>query len=178
MNYFLETERLKLRSWQDQATDEQLSVNFWGNPEISRHLKPEGVFTANAAKEILRNEIKNESKYGVQFWPVFTQEEEKFIGVCGLRPYKLFDGVFEFGIYLLPEFRRLGLGSELGLATMEHVFHTLNIRSLFAGHLPQNQESSNLLKKLGFRFTHIEFYPPTEQNQPSYIMNAEDFVVL
>jgi RimJ/RimL family protein N-acetyltransferase len=49
---------------------------------------------------------------------------------------------------------------------------------LFAGHNPKNEASRQLLEKLGFRYTHDEYYAPTGLNHPSYMMTAEEYVQL
>jgi len=58
---------------------------------------------------------------------------------------------------------------------MEYAFSTLGVKGLFAGHNPANEASRRVLEKLGFRYTHDEFYPPTGLNHPSYILTAEEF---
>ena len=44
---------------------------------------------------------------------------------------------------------------------MEYAFNKRKVAALFTGHNPNNNSSRNLLLKLGFRYTHDEFYPPT-----------------
>ena len=58
---------------------------------------------------------------------------------------------------------------------MEYAFSTLGVKGLFAGHNPANEASRRVLEKLGFRYTHDEFYAPTGLNHPSYILTAEEF---
>jgi hypothetical protein len=33
-----------------------------------------------------------------------------------------------------------------------------------------------VMNKLGFRYTHDEFYPPTGLNHPAYLLQADEFV--
>jgi ribosomal-protein-alanine N-acetyltransferase len=49
-------------------------------------------------------------------------------------------------------------------------FETLGLKALFAGHHPENAASERLLRKLGFRFTHQEIYPPTGLLEPAYLL--------
>ena len=58
---------------------------------------------------------------------------------------------------------------------MEHAFNTLKVNRLFAGYHPKNEASAYLLKKLGFPYTHDEFYAPTVLNHPSYLMTAAEY---
>jgi len=41
---------------------------------------------------------------------------------------------------------------------------------LSAGHHPGNTTSKKLLEKLGFRYTHDEFYPPLQRQLPYYLL--------
>lgn len=43
---------------------------------------------------------------------------------------------------------------------------------------PKNEASRILLEKLGFRYTHDEYYPPTRLRHPSYLFKAEEYVNL
>jgi RimJ/RimL family protein N-acetyltransferase len=172
MSYFLETSRVGFRTWTEN--DFVLAKELWGNPIVMQNISAQTKLSDSEIQEKLNSEISNLKKFGVQYWPCFLLESDTFIGTCGLRPYKLFDGIFEMGIHLLPEYWNKGIGYEAASAMIEHAFNILNISSLFAGHNPQNLASSILLKKLGFRFTHYEFYPPTGLNHPSYILNTEE----
>lgn len=173
MNYFLETSRLQFRSW--QPNDQELIEALWNNPDINRHTYIYKSMSKEELKRRLETELMNEKRFGVQQWPVFHKYGNEFVGACGLKPYKLFEGIFEFGIYILPEYWKQGYGYEAGSAMLEHTFRSLNISSVFGGHSPQNQITSHLMKKLGFRFTHYEYYPPTDLNHMAYILHHDEF---
>jgi RimJ/RimL family protein N-acetyltransferase len=49
-------------------------------------------------------------------------------------------------------------------------FEILDLKALFAGHHPENIASERLLRKLGFRYTHQEIYPPTGLLNPAYLL--------
>jgi hypothetical protein len=49
----------------------------------------------------------------------------------------------------------------------------MGIEALFAGHNPNNEKSGMLLGKLGFEYTHDEFYEPTGLQHPSYLLKRE-----
>jgi [ribosomal protein S5]-alanine N-acetyltransferase len=46
------------------------------------------------------------------------------------------------------------------------------VKRLFAGHHRENAAARRLLEKLGFRFSHEEFDPPTGLLHPSYLRTA------
>ena len=53
---------------------------------------------------------------------------------------------------------------------IRHAFKELELSALFAGHHPNNRASASVLRKLGFRHTHHELYPPTGLEHPSYLL--------
>jgi RimJ/RimL family protein N-acetyltransferase len=112
---------------------------------------------------------------GVQYWPIFLLGTGEHAGCAGLRPYNLPDGVYELGVHVCPQRWGQGYATEAVRAVMAHAFGKLGARGLFAGHHPDNAASRRLLGKLGFRYTHDEFYPATGLNHPSYMLRAEEF---
>lgn len=172
MTYFLETNELGFRNWSD--SDFQFAKQLWSNPDVTQTLFADGPLSDIEIRDLLNSEIATVKKFGVQYWPFFSLKNNEFIGVCGLRPYKLFEGIFELSIQILPEYWHKGYGYQASSAMIDYTINTLNIKSIFAVHHPQNIYSANLLKKLGFKFTHLEYFPSTDVNQPSYILNAED----
>lgn len=176
MTYFLETSELGFRNW--LPDDFSLAKQLWSNPEVTQTIFENGPLTDSEIRDKLNLEIFNVTKFGVQLWPFFRLSDGQFIGICGLSPYQLFEGIFELSIQVLPEFWHKGYGYNATNAMIDYTFNTLNIKSIFAGHHPQNTNSANLLKKLGFRFTHMEYYPPTGVNHHSYLLNADDLIEL
>jgi RimJ/RimL family protein N-acetyltransferase len=172
MTYFLETSELGFRNWSD--SDFQFAHQLWSNPDVTQTLFADGPLTDIEIRELLKSEIANVKKFGVQYWPFFSLKNNEFIGVCGLRPYKLFEGIFQLSIQILPQYWHKGYGFQATSAMIEYTINTLNIKSIFAGHHPQNTNSATLLKKLGFKYTHLEFFSETGVNQASYILNAEE----
>jgi len=58
---------------------------------------------------------------------------------------------------------------------MEYAFNTLGLKAPFAGHNPANDASRRVLEKLGFRYAHDAYCPPTGLNHPSYMLTVEEF---
>ena len=167
-SYFLKTERLGFSEWNE--SDSSLAEMLWGDSKVSFFIG--GPFTAEEASWRLRREIEMRIAHKVQYWPVFLLQENKFAGCAGLRPYKNDERVFEMGVHLLPGCWGQGFGQEAARAVIKFGFERLGAKSLFAGHHPANVASRRLLERLGFRFTHEEFYAPTGLNHPSYrLMN-------
>ncbi|MCR8927522.1 GNAT family N-acetyltransferase [Priestia megaterium] len=111
----------------------------------------------------------------IQYWPVFLLQTNDHVGCCGVRPYNMQDKILEFGIHLKPLYLGQGIAQEAAQAVIDYSFKNLEVNSLFAGHNPKNKYSARLLKKLGFKYTHEEFYKPTGLQHPSYLLTKEDY---
>lgn len=146
--------------------------------------------------ERLEQEMATLAQHGVQYWPIFLLDSGQHVGCCGLRPRRnrqdtecsnsaheseenvaesretLEAKVFELGFHIRPEFWRQGLAAEAAQGVIRYAFQAspqgLGAHSLFAGHNPHNGVSKALLERLGFQWTHDEFYPPTGLQHPSY----------
>jgi ribosomal-protein-alanine N-acetyltransferase len=173
MNYFLTSKRLGFRKWEN--SDFQFAKNLWGNNEVIKFIDSRGELTDDQILEKLKKEIETEKTFGIQYWPIFLQRNNEHIGCCGLIPYDADKKINEIGVHILPSFWRKGFASEAMFTVMEYAFNKLKVTALFAGHNPKNNSSHSLLLKLGFRYTHDEFYPPTGLNHPSYLLTAKEF---
>ena len=171
VEYFLRTERLGFRRWTE--ADLGLALGLWGDAEVTRLIG--GPFSKEQVQERLSLEISSQRVYGVQYWPVFLLSGGEHLGCCGLRPYKPDQRVFEIGVHIRTAHRGHGYAPEAAQAVIAYAFDRLGAAGLFAGHNPANVTSRRLLEKLGFAYTHEEFYPPTGLNHPSYLLTAEDF---
>ena len=76
-----------------------------------------------------------------------------------------------------PALQRWGQGYAIEAARgiIKYAFQVLGVEGLFAGHNPKNIASKNLLEKLGFQYTHDEFYKQTGLNHPSYLMTKSNY---
>lgn len=171
-NYFLQTARLGFRLW--RTADLELAWGLWGDYEVTRLIDARGPLSRAQVQEKLLAEIEGAEQYGIQYWPVFLLATDEHIGCCGLRPYDLQANIYEIGFHIRSAQWGRGYASEAARGVMAYAFDELNAAALFAGHNPRNEASSKLLKKLGFRYTHDEFYEPTGLQHPSYLLTAED----
>jgi ribosomal-protein-alanine N-acetyltransferase len=169
--YFLETERLGFRSWSQQ--DLPLALALWGDPEVTRLIG--GPFSPSKVEEKLRQEIAWQEAHRMQYWPIFLLATGEHVGCAGLRPhtppYEPDEWLPELGFHLLTSFWGKGLAEEASRAVIEYGFSVLGAKNIFAGHHQENAVSKHLLEKLGFRYTHEEFYPPTGLMHPCYLLD-------
>ena len=171
--YFMTTERIGFGIWTDH--DLELAIHLWGDARVTRLFDARGKLSVQQVKARLHHEIQLEQTYGIQYWPIFRVDSGEHIGACGLRPYDEKNRVYEIGFHICSAHWGHGYATEAADAVIHHGFSNLNAEGLFAGHNPENKTSRHLLGKLGFTYTHDEFYEPTGLNHPSYIMTRKDW---
>ena len=165
--YFLKTERLAFRCW--TLDDFPLARELWGDMEVTRFFG--GPFSDEQVRQRLEREIERMHAHQFQYWPIHLRSTNEHVGCCGLRPYKqLEDGVHELGFHLRPKYWGQGLAVEAARAAIEFAFETIGAKGLSAGHHPANLNSRKVLEKLGFRYTHDEFFAELGMNIPYYMI--------
>lgn len=171
MNYFLNTARLGFSVWSEKDLSEALEL--WGNPKVTKFITADGRMSEEQVQQRLNKEIDTFNKLHIQYWPVYISETNQNIGCCGLRPYSPENNILEIGVHLKEQYWGRGFAQEACLAVIKYAFENLKVNALFAGHNPKNTSSARLLKKLGFKYTHDEFYAPTGLYHPSYLMTKQ-----
>jgi [ribosomal protein S5]-alanine N-acetyltransferase len=156
------TARLFFRRWTE--TDLPLALALWGDPRVTALIG--GPFDSQRVRHLLDAQLAAD----LQYWPVFLRAGSAFAGCCGLRPYPPRARTLELGFHFLPERWGQGLATEAARAAIDLAFTSLGAAELFAGHHPENAASARTLRKLGFRYTHDELYPPTGLRHPSYLL--------
>lgn len=173
--FFLNTARLGFSVWSEKDISDALEL--WGNPEVTKFIVADGKMSKEQVQQRLKKEIETYNNAIIQYWPIYLIETNQNIGCCGLRPYDSQSNIFEIGIHLKEKYWGKGFAQEACSAVIEYAFETLRVNALFAGHNPKNIASAQLLKKLGFTYTHDEFYSPTGLHHPSYLMTKQDYKV-
>ncbi len=168
--YFLTTERMGFSHWEEK--DLELARLLWGDPQVTKYICASGVFSDEDIARRLQTEIQNESRYHVQYWPIFRLDSGELIGCCGLRPHG--ESCYELGFHLRPAFWGKGYAVEAATAVIDYTFRKLGATSLFAGHNPKNIPSRKRLLSLGFIYSGDEFYEPTGLYHPSYELKPKE----
>ncbi|MFT8323582.1 MAG: GNAT family N-acetyltransferase [Bacillus sp. (in: firmicutes)] len=151
-----------------KKTDLELAKSLWGDSTVTKLISANGSFNENEIKERWSKEMIGQKIDNVQYWPIFELQTNEHIGCCGLRPYDLDKKIFEIGIHLKSLYWGKGYASEAVEAVINYAFDELKATNLFAGHHPDNNGSKHLLTKLGFKYSHNEYYSPTGLYHPSY----------
>lgn len=171
-DYFLKSARLGFDVW--SAQDFALALGLWGDSEVTKLTG--GPFTEAQVSERLSREVANHERHRIQYWPNFLLRTGEHLGCCGLQPHFPNEGIYELGFQLRKVFWGQGFGREAAETVIGRAFSALGMRGLYAGHHPDNEASRRILTGLGFRYTHDEFYPPTSQLEPCYLLRNEDFL--
>jgi len=164
--YFLRSDRLGFRWWTEE--DFALARGLWGDIEVTRYFG--GPFSDEEVRVRLGRELERRKVYGFQYWPIFMLSDEEHVGCCGLRPYGTDAAVPELGFHLRPKYWGMGLAVEAARAVIRYAFETLGARGLAVGHHPGNANSKKVMAKLGFRYTHDEFFAGLGINIPYYFL--------
>jgi RimJ/RimL family protein N-acetyltransferase len=164
--YFLTTRRLGFRRWTHD--DLPLARELWCDAEVTALIG--GPFSDTQVAARLVAEMETQTRYGIQYWPLFILDGDHFVGCAGLRPYPRDLSIVELGVHLLPRCWRQGYAEESCRAVIDYAFDRTGARAVFAGHHPDNHASERLLTKLGFTLTHREYYEPTGREHPSYLI--------
>jgi len=172
--YFMHTRRLGFRKWRKDDLD--IALGLWGDYEVTKLIDARGQLSKDAVQERLNKEIACAKEHGIQYWPIFRLKMDENVGCCGLRPYDSAQGIYEIGVHIRSNHWQCGYALEASHAVIRYAFSEHNMTGLFAGHNPKNDTSRHLLEKLGFRYTHDAYYPPTGLNHPSYLMRPDEYI--
>ena len=164
--YFLKSERLGFRCWKEQ--DLQFARELWGDIEVTRYFG--GPFPEEEIRQRLECEISRMNTHRFQYWPIHLLSNHDTVGCCGLRPYRLEDDIHELGFHLRPKYWGQGLAPEAARAVIAFAFERLGAKGLVAGHHAENVNSKKVLERLGFHYTHDEFFPGLGVNIPRYLL--------
>jgi ribosomal-protein-alanine N-acetyltransferase len=172
--YFLTSARLGFSTW--TADDFPLAIGLWGDAEVTKLTG--GPFTPSQVRERLSREMATREQHGIQYWPIFRSNDGAHVGCCGLHPYDPDKRIYELGFQLRCECWRKGYGHEAAAAAIAYGFNVVGAHGLYAGHHRSNEASKHVLQGLGFRYTHDEFYPPTQQIEPCYLLTMAEFLLV
>jgi RimJ/RimL family protein N-acetyltransferase len=145
-----ETERLRLRDWDDE--DEVRFYGVMNTPAVMRHLG--GLQTRDewrAAFERIRGFTRD---FGHTFWVVEQKATLELLGFCGLKRVNArgagdLSGTPEIGWRLRESAWGKGIAKEAAIASLDLGFSRFGYEHIIAMTVPANASSQGLMKRLG-----------------------------
>lgn len=178
----VETERLRLRTWDEADLDEFISHT--NTPEVMRWLG--GVSPREAHEQGFARIQGYQSEHGHTLWIVERRSDCAMLGFCGLKrvnsPGATFQGDFEVGWRLRADAWRQGYAKEAAIASLDLAFGKFAAPHVVALTVAGNQPSRGLMHRLGMkRREDLDFIDPrfAPEFNPSivYRLDAEDWSV-
>lgn len=145
-----------------------MARELWGDTEVTRYFG--GPFPDDEVRARLNSELERMEAYKFQYWPIFLLSDNDHVGCCGLRPYGTDPAVPELGFHLRPKYWGQGLAAEAARAVIRYAFETIGAKGLVAGHHAENANSKKVMARLGFQYTHDEFFAGLGMSIPYYLL--------
>ena len=144
----LQAPRLRLRPVLPRDTAAMHAV--WTDPDVRRFLWDDQVIRLETAAEVTRASARDFHEHRFGLWSVFTRDEGRLAGFCGLRTADVGpEPELLFG--LLPAYWGRGLAREAANAVLGYAFDTLGLRRVIAATDVPNDRTSKTLLSLGMR---------------------------
>jgi RimJ/RimL family protein N-acetyltransferase len=172
MEFFIETERLRLRKL--NLDDAPFMVTLLNTPSWLKFIGDRGVRNTEEAEKYLQNgTMKSYETHGFGFYLMELKSDKTPIGICGLVKRDFLEHA-DIGFALLPEFEGKGYGYEAASATLAFAKKSLGIKNIAAITVIENTNSVHLLEKLGLAFQKKVVYPETQEELLLYYASLED----
>ncbi len=153
----LETERLRLRKI--TVADAKFIHGLMNEPAYLEYIGDKGVRTVADAERFVTNvAIKSYGDNGFGHYIVELKNDGTPMGTCGYVKRAELDDP-DIGFAFLPEFRKQGYALESATAMLAYGIDILGLSNISAIATQNNERSSNLLNKLGFRFERLVSMP-------------------
>ena len=145
----VETQRLRLRTWEDADLDE--FIRHTNTPAVMRWLG--GVWPLDQQLAAYERVKSYERNFGHTFWIVERKSDRAMLGFCGLKRVNSGGapnpGNFEIGWRFREDTWGHGFAKEAAVATMDLAFRRYAAPFVVALTVNQNQASVGLMKRLG-----------------------------
>lgn len=147
----LRTNRLRLREL-DPDRDAAFVCELLNTPKFLQYIGDRGVRTREDAFAFIRDKYaKSYRDHGYGLYAVDLAADETPVGICGFVKRPVFDHA-DIGFAFLPDHERKGYGFESAAAVLKYGREDLHFTKVLAITSQNNDASSKLLEKLGFRF--------------------------
>lgn len=162
MQFYIETERLILRDFQETDVDGIFELD--ANSEVHKYLGNNPITTKVQAEEIIQFVTQQYKDRGIGRFAAIEKSSGDFIGWSGL---KLNTGdkeviadkrdFYDIGYRLIPKYWGKGYATESSVATLDFGFKTMQLETICGAADIENIGSNNVLKKIGLQY--MEQFP-------------------
>jgi len=174
----LETDRLLLRAatLEDAITLKHIRTN----PDVMRYMDSDPHYELQTSKNFISYNLEAYENKKVIYW--MLEEKSSCTAIGDFSFWKIDEKHHraEIGYTLNPDYWGKGYMKEAMLALFSFGFKDLNLHSLEANINPKNENSKNILLKLGFQkeayFRESFFYNGTYLDSEIYCLLEKDFV--
>ncbi len=163
----LETDRLTLR--RITTDDAEVLLEILNEPAFIRFVADRGVRTPEQAVEYIEVKmLPSFEQHGFGFYLLELKESGVPIGMCGLIKRETLDDV-DIGFSILQRFWRNGYAYEAARAVMDYGKRQFGLPRIVGVTAPDNENSGNLLQKLGLRFEKTIHLPGYESESKLFV---------
>ena len=146
----LQTPRLTIRPL--GVDDAPFILELVNEPAWLAHIGNKGIHSRDDAEGYIRNgPMRMYADRGFGLWAVDRDADRETIGICGLIKRDTLDDV-DLGFAFLQRVWGNGYAHEAAVATVAYGTDVLKLARIVAITTRANRRSSDLLRKLGFRF--------------------------
>ena len=145
----LETERLLLRKLELSDAKEIYATR--SHPVVMRFMDSRVHTNVEDSQKFIQENLDIFAMKNGLFWAILEKKTQNFIGDFAFWKIDRKNSRGEIGYTLKPEFWGKGLMKEAMRALLNFGFQDLNLHSVEANINPENDNSRNLLRGLGFR---------------------------
>lgn len=146
----IETERLILRTWQDDDADEYFRINQ--DPKVIELLR--GPLTMAEVEEFISSMNQLFNEVGYTLWAAQDKLSGKLIGFIGLEPVPWeshFTPCVEIGWRLGSAYWGKGYATEGAKAALKFGFETIGLQEIVSFTVPENVRSIRVMEKIGMK---------------------------
>ncbi len=153
----LESDRLLIRPF--KLGDEQEVFEFSSDETVNKYTGDSLRTTLEEAKKIITNVwLPDYANYGYGRLAVIYKPDNKIIGFNGFKYHPDFKFT-DFGYRFLSSHWGKGIATESSKMILKHGYQNLPIDEVLGFVMKENPASSNVLKKIGFKYKKFVGYP-------------------
>ena len=161
----LESERLRIRNWEDEDTDVFYALN--SDLEVMEYFP--SVLTREESDDFLQKIKDRIDSDGHGFWAVEEKATGCFIGFIGINLSRVgleIEPCVEIGWRLQRQYWGKGYASEGARTVLMYAFEVLNIERIYSFTATINTKSEKVMKRLGMTKSENFFHPSVKMGHP------------